>query len=160
MARSQLVDEDLHASTIDVRQDQAVKLTVCHRHGRIGVGVLVRNHGVAHRPDGARAPAAARVRDAPEARLVGKHHAQPPAAAPAISGKELLLASFRPCASGTPVAFEPTPTADNDEDDDDDDDDDDDAEAGLLEVVALLESMREDALLDDATVVAADDAAA
>ena len=67
------VEKQLHALSVDVRQDQAVELTRAHIHSTIGIRVFVRQHGLA---DGAKwfgCPAPAYVRDAPKARLVLEH---------------------------------------------------------------------------------------
>jgi len=73
MSRGHLVEEDLHAFAIDVGQDQGVKLTIGNRSGSIGVGVFLRDHGQANRPNRPGAPTAPSIRDSPETRFVLKH---------------------------------------------------------------------------------------
>jgi hypothetical protein len=58
---------------VDVGQDQGVQLSIGNRDGGISVGVLLRHHGLAKRPDRLGAPAATAIRDAPETRFVLKH---------------------------------------------------------------------------------------
>lgn len=70
MAGGDLVEEDLHALAVNVRQDQGIELAVAHTHRRIGVGVLLGHHGLAQRAQWPGAPAAPNVADAPEARFV------------------------------------------------------------------------------------------
>ena len=68
-----LVEEQLHAFGVDVRQDQAVEVASAHVHRAIGIGVFVRQHGLADGAHRLGSPAPAHVRDASEARLVLVH---------------------------------------------------------------------------------------
>jgi hypothetical protein len=73
VALPHLVEEQLHAVSIDVGQDQRVEFAAEHIDRGIGVGVLVREHGLAQRAHGLGCPAAAHVVDAAESRLVLEH---------------------------------------------------------------------------------------
>jgi hypothetical protein len=67
------IEEQLHASGVDLRQDQAVEFTSTHIHRAKDVGVFVRQHGLANGAQRLGRPAPAHIRDAPEARLVLEH---------------------------------------------------------------------------------------
>lgn len=45
LATGNLVNEDLHAVRVDLRQHQAVETAILRTHRAIGVGVLLRHHG-------------------------------------------------------------------------------------------------------------------
>src|ERR1700682_2493771 len=47
MARADLIEKQLHAGAVDVRQDQRVEHAIGHRDGRISVGVLLRQFTIA-----------------------------------------------------------------------------------------------------------------
>src|SRR5260370_32276043 len=82
MARAGLIEKQLHAGAVDVRQDQRVERAIGHRDGRISVGVLLRHHCLAQWTNRFGAPATPRIGDATEARFVLKHQADPPLARP------------------------------------------------------------------------------
>ena len=73
VALAHLVEKQLHALGVDVGQDERVQLAACHIDGRIGVGVLVGQHGLAQGPHRLGRPATAHVVDAPKACLVLEH---------------------------------------------------------------------------------------
>ena len=73
MSRGHLVKEDLHAFAIDVGEDQGVKVTIENRGGGIGVGIFLRDHGLANGPDRLGAPTAPSIRDSSKTRFVLKH---------------------------------------------------------------------------------------
>ena len=75
MPLGDLVEEQLHALAIDLRQDQRVKLPVSHRDGGIGVGVFLSDHGLAEWAYRLGAPAASGIGYPAEARLVLEHQA-------------------------------------------------------------------------------------
>ncbi len=79
------VEKQLHALGIDVRQDQTVEFTCAHIHRTIGVGVFVRQHGLADGAQRLGSPASAHVRDASEARLVLEHQLDGLALRPALT---------------------------------------------------------------------------
>ena len=56
-----------------MRQHQAIEATVLRTDGAIGVGILLRYHGIDERSNWATAPTVACVRDASETRLVLEH---------------------------------------------------------------------------------------
>ncbi len=68
-----LIEEQLHALGVDVRQHQAIELASADIHRTVGVGVLVRQHSLAKWAYWLGVPAPTHVRDAPKARLVLKH---------------------------------------------------------------------------------------
>ena len=80
VAGCHFIEEDLHAIPIDMGQDQGIQLAVAHTHRRIGVGVFLGHHGLAHRAQGFGAPAAANVRNAAKACLVLEQQFQRPLA--------------------------------------------------------------------------------
>ena len=82
VAAGNLVEEDLHAVGVDMRQHQAVEATVPWTDRAIGVGILLRHHGANERPGGTAAPAIAGVRDASESGFVLEHQPQWPTVAP------------------------------------------------------------------------------
>ena len=47
VARAHLIEKQLHARGIDVRQDQRIEFPAFGLHGRVGVGVLVGQHRLA-----------------------------------------------------------------------------------------------------------------
>lgn len=71
MAGSHLIQKQLHARPVDTRQDQRVQDTVQHRHS--GIGVFLRHHRPANRPEGLGTPAAANISDPAKPRLVLEH---------------------------------------------------------------------------------------
>ena len=73
VATRHFIEKHLHALGIDVRQDQTVKLAGADIHRTVGVGVLVRQHGLAQWAHWFGCPATAHVRDAAKARLVLEH---------------------------------------------------------------------------------------
>ena len=83
VAAGDLVEEDLHAIEIDMWQHQTVEGAVLEADRAIGVGILLRHHGMDERPGRATAPAVAGVRDATETCLVLEHQPQRPAVVPA-----------------------------------------------------------------------------
>jgi hypothetical protein len=89
-----LVQEQLHASGVDVRQDQTVQLASADVHRAISVGVFVRQHALA---DGAQrfgCPAPAYVRDASKARLVLKHQLDGFALCPVLADLDERFGEF------------------------------------------------------------------
>jgi hypothetical protein len=73
MALGHLIQEDLHAVGVDLGQDQSIHYARQRLHGCVRVGVLMREHGDAHRAMGLGCPALAYVVDATKARLVLEH---------------------------------------------------------------------------------------
>ncbi len=73
MALAHLVQEQLHAVRVDVRQDERVQLAAGHIDGGIRVGLLVGQHGLAQGAKRLGCPAAAHIVDASKARLVLEH---------------------------------------------------------------------------------------
>ncbi len=59
IARRHLIQKDLHAGSIDMRQDQAVHFAGRDRHCRVRIGVFLGDLRGHHRAMGARTPAAA-----------------------------------------------------------------------------------------------------
>ena len=68
-----LVEEELHAASVDVRQYQTIELAGANIHCAKNIGVLMGQHALAKRTDWFGCPTPAHVRGAPEARLVLKH---------------------------------------------------------------------------------------
>jgi hypothetical protein len=73
MACRDLVEEDLHAAGVDVRQYQTIELAGANIHRTKNIGVLMRQHALAKRTHWFGCPTPAHVRDAPKTRLVLKH---------------------------------------------------------------------------------------
>ena len=67
-----------------VRQDQRVKLAAFSLYGGVGLGVLVRQQGLAEGSYGLGRPAASNVVDPPKARLVLKHPSEGGECAPVM----------------------------------------------------------------------------
>ena len=82
MTRADLIEKQLHAGAIDVRQDQRVERAISHGDGGISVRLLLRHHRLTQWANGSGAPATPRVGDATEARFVLKHQADRPLARP------------------------------------------------------------------------------
>jgi len=82
MARADLIEKQLHAGAVDVRQYQRVEHAIGYRDGRISVGVLLRHHCMTQRTNRFGAPATPRIGDATEARFVLKHQPDRPLARP------------------------------------------------------------------------------
>ena len=89
-----LVDEQLHAMGVDVRQYQTVKLSSADIHCAIGVGVLVREHALADRANRLGSPASTYIRDAPKARLVLKHQLEGLALRPVFADVGEIFGEF------------------------------------------------------------------
>lgn len=90
-----LVEEELHAFGVDVRQDQTVEFTRAHIHRAIDLGVLVCQHGLANGAQWLGSPTPAHVRDAPKARLVLEHQLDDLALRPVLAdGGERFGAFF------------------------------------------------------------------
>jgi len=68
-----LIEEQLHTITIDVRQKEGVQFAIGGGHGRVGIGVFLRDHRLDHGAGRLGTPTAARAGDASEARFVLKH---------------------------------------------------------------------------------------
>ena len=100
VASRDFVEKQLHAGGVDMRQDEAVGLARADVHGAVGIGVLVREHGLAQRSHGLRCPAAADVRDAAKARLVLEHQADRAALCPAAAD---VLERLESCFSTPPA---------------------------------------------------------
>ena len=75
MTRADLIEKQLHAGAIDVRQDQRVERAISDGDGGISVRVLLRHHRLTQWANGSGAPATPRVGDATEASFVLKHQA-------------------------------------------------------------------------------------
>ena len=74
MAQSGFVQENLHAMGVDLGQDQRVHHLGCWLYSRVSIGVLVLQHGDAHRAMGPGSPAPAHIVDAAKSCLVLEHH--------------------------------------------------------------------------------------
>lgn len=75
MSLGDLVEEDLHALAIDLRQNQRVELPISHGDGGISVGVFLGDHGLAEWAYRLGTPAASGIGYSTEARFVLKHQA-------------------------------------------------------------------------------------
>lgn len=73
-----LIAKHLHTGCVDMRQDQRIEFTGAYVHCRVGVGVLVSEHSLAHGSYGLWRPATAHVVDAPKASLVLEYHLDRP----------------------------------------------------------------------------------
>ncbi len=99
-----LVEKDLHAIRIDVRQYQTVNLSSADINRTISIRVLMCEHGLAKRADRLWSPAPAYVRDASEARLVLKHQLDGLALRPVFADAVESFAEFffqSCCATGS-----------------------------------------------------------
>ena len=68
-----LIEEELHAPSVNVGQYQTVEFSGADIYRAKNIGVLMRQHALAQRTDWLGRPAPAHIRDPPEARLVLKH---------------------------------------------------------------------------------------
>ena len=73
MTPGDLIEKQLHAARIDLRQDQTVQLACTSIDCAVGIGIFMGQHGLAHGLHGVRRPTPALVRDTAKPRLVLKH---------------------------------------------------------------------------------------
>ncbi len=73
VAAGDFVEEDLHATGVDMRQHQTVEAAILRTYRAIGVGVLLCHHGGDQRPRWSPAPAVACVADASKPGFVLEH---------------------------------------------------------------------------------------
>lgn len=78
MALSQFLQEDLHAGTVHVRQDQGIQRSVVRRKGHIGVGELLEDLDRHEGPQGKGRPTTSGIPDETEPGFVLKHQSQGP----------------------------------------------------------------------------------
>ena len=82
VAAGDLVKDDVHAVSIDMREHQTVEAPVPRTRRTIGVGVWLRHHSADERPSRTAAPTGAGVTDTSEPGFVLEHQPQRPAGAP------------------------------------------------------------------------------